>query len=151
MKFRRLLAILLCSAGAASAAGAQVSLLIGAGRPVDADGPVALKTSNIQAGIQFDVPVLPFAVRAEAMVSGDDIRNSPRSIFATAIVPIRAPVVQPYGILSYGAYSWGKSTEVRGINYGGGIRLGVSRLGIYGEMRRHEKLNRTMATIGVTL
>lgn len=151
MKVRRLLAILLCSAGTAVAADAQVSLLVGAGRPVDADGPISLKTSSIQAGIQFDVPVLPFAVRAEGMVSGDDVFNSPRSFFATAIVPIRAPVVQPYGILSYGAYSWGKSTEVRGVNYGAGIRFGVSRFGIYGEMRRHEKLNKTMATLGFTL
>lgn len=132
-----------------SVAQKPISVLVGAGRSVDAKGPISLKSSDVTLGVQLDFPMSPISLRAEGMVAGNDITHSPRSFFATLIVPVRSPGVTPYGLVSWGAYDYGKSTEIRGLNYGGGVRLGAGGLGLYGEVRRHEKLKSTIATIGL--
>ncbi len=135
----------------ASATEAQgVSLWLGAGRPVSDSGALKFKTSDVYAAAQFDFPMLPMAVRVEGMVAGSNLRSSPRSYFASAVFPIRMGPVTPYAIGGYGAYAYGKSNEIRGYNYGGGLRLGVGRTGFFGEVRRHDKLNKTQGTIGLT-
>jgi hypothetical protein len=145
----RLLALAL--AIVAPAAHAQgISLWLGAGRPVSDSGALKFKTSDVYAAAQFDVPVLPLALRVEGMVAGSNIRSAPRSYFASAVFPVRLGVLTPYGIAGYGAYSYGKVQEVRGYNYGGGMRLGMGRTGFFAEVRRHEKLNKTQGTIGMT-
>lgn len=136
---------------AASSANAQgLSLWLGAGRPVSDSGALKFKTSDVYAAAQFDLPVFPMAVRVEGMVAGSNLRSAPRSYFASAVFPIRLGPMTPYGIAGYGAYSYGKVQEVRGYNYGGGVRLGMGRTGFFAEMRRHEKLNKTQGTIGMT-
>ena len=37
-----------------------------------------------------------------------------------------------------------------GWNYGAGVRVGLSRLGRFAEMRRHDPLKRTIMTLGIT-
>jgi hypothetical protein len=136
---------------AASSANAQgLSLWLGAGRPVSDSGALKFKTSDVYAAAQFDLPVFPMALRVEGMVAGSNLRSAPRSYFASAVFPVRLGVMTPYGIAGYGAYSYGKVQEVRGYNYGGGLRLGMGRTGFFAEMRRHEKLNKTQGTIGMT-
>ena len=140
---------LLCAVSAP--AGAQrVSLWLGAGRPVGDSGAVTFKNSTLYAGVQLDVPVLPVALRAEGMIAGSDFSNSPQNYMASAVFPLRLPAVQPYAIAGYGVYSYGKPLEVRGYNYGAGVRFGMGRTGFFGELRRHEKLSKTIGTIGVT-
>jgi hypothetical protein len=134
--------------------GAQhspLSLWIGAGRSVRDSGSITLKSSDVSLGLQLDVPVVPFALRAEGMVSGADIVDGPKSWFLNAVVPLRLPGVQPYLIGGYGVYSRGTPFEVEGVNYGVGARIGLGRLGLFGEVRKHDKLDRTTGTIGITL
>lgn len=144
-----LLALALLTAGRDSQAQG-ISLWLGAGRPVSDSGALKFKTSDAYAAVQFDAPVLPVAVRLEGMVSGSNLRSAPRNYFASAVFPVRLPGVTPYAIAGYGAYSYGRTGEIRGYNYGGGVRLGAGRTGFFGELRRHEKFNRTQATIGMT-
>lgn len=127
------------------------SLWLGAGRPTSDSGAVSFKTSNVYAGLQLDAPLMPVAFRVDGMVGGADIRHGAKSYSASLVVPLRAPAVQPYGILGYGVYNHDKPTEVKGYSYGAGLRVGLSGVGFFGEVRRHEKLNRTMATLGITL
>ncbi|MGQ0649951.1 MAG: hypothetical protein ACT4P7_20560 [Gemmatimonadaceae bacterium] len=152
MRFKRvlpLLGLLTVSAGSAGAQG--VSLWLGAGRPVGDSGAVSFKTSNLYAGVQLDVPLLPIALRAEGLMTGTDFKNAPKNYMASAVVPLRLPGITPYAIAGYGAYSYGKPAEVRGYNYGAGVRFGLGRTGLFGEVRRHDKLNKTVGTIGITL
>lgn len=150
LRYVVLAAALLTGADQANAQG--ISLWLGAGRPVADSGALRIKNSDLYAAAQFDVPVLPVAVRVEGMLAaGGSIRTNPRSYFASAVVPLRlVPGITPYGIAGYGAYSYGKNSEERGYNWGGGVRLGVGRTGFFGEMRRHQVLNKTQATIGMT-
>jgi hypothetical protein len=143
-----LVGLLLVTAGSARAQG--VSLWLGAGRPVSDSSALTFKSSTLYAGVQLDVPVLPVALRAEGMIGGSDFANAPRNYMASAVFPLRLPGVQPYAIAGYGVYSYGKPLEVRGYNYGAGVRFGVGRTGVFGEVRRHEKLSRTIGTIGIT-
>ena len=141
--------LLLASAGALQAQG--VSLWLGAGRSVGDSSSIGVKTSNLYAAVQLDVPLLPIAFRAEGMVSASNFRNAPRSLIANAVIPLRLPGVQPYLIAGYGAYSYGKPTEVRGYNYGAGARFGLGHTGFFGEVRRHDKLKKSLVTVGITL
>jgi hypothetical protein len=144
--------MLVLSGGALSAQGTQgVSLWLGAGRPVKNSGPITAKGSDFSLGVQLDVPLLPVALRAEGSMTGTDIRHAPKNYMASAVIPLRLPGIQPYGIAGYGAYSYGKPEEVRGYNYGAGVRFGLGRAGLFGEVRRHDKLKRTVGTIGITL
>ncbi|MBL8983287.1 MAG: hypothetical protein JNL26_13935 [Gemmatimonadetes bacterium] len=148
---KRSLLLVLAAVSVAPAAQAQgISLWLGAGRPVSDSGALKFKTSDVYAAAQLDIPVLPMAVRVEGMVSGSNLRSAPRSYFASAVFPIRLGPMTPYGIAGYGAYSYGKVEEVRGYNYGGGLRLGAGRTGFFAEVRRHEKMNKTQGTIGMT-
>lgn len=150
MRLQTLLLSLATATLASSAQAQGISLWLGAGRPVSDSGALKFKTSDLYAAAQFDIPVLPMALRVEGMVAGSNIRSAPRSYFASAVFPVRLGPITPYGIAGYGAYSYGKVQEVRGYNYGGGMRFGVGRTGFFAEARRHEKLNKTQGTIGMT-
>lgn len=152
MRMRRLLpfvGLLLVSAGSAQAQG--LSLWLGGARPSGDTTALALKNSEVYAGLQLDLPLVPVAFRAEGMTSVSGFRNAPRTFIANAVLPLRLPGIQPYAIAGYGAYSYGKPSEIRGYNYGAGVRFGLGRTGFFGELRRHEKLDRNVATLGITL
>lgn len=129
-----------------------ISLWLGAGRPVADSGALRIRNTDLYAAAQFEAPILPVALRVEGMIAaGNSIRTNPRSYFASAVVPLRlVPGITPYGIAGYGAYSYGRALEMRGYNWGGGLRLGVGRTGFFGEVRRHQVLNKTQATVGMT-
>ena len=153
MKIQQLALSFVLVATAAPAASAQkaFSLWLGAGRTTTDSGAYTFKTSQVSAGLQLDVPLFPIALRAEAQAAGSGVFKSPRSYLLNAVLPLRLPGLQPYAIAGYGVYSYGKTAEVRGVNYGGGVRLGVGGVGLYGEVRRHGELKRTVATVGLVL
>ena len=154
MRLRHLLpavGLVLATASTAQAQFRGVSLWLGAGRPWGDTSSVQLKNSDIYAGLQMDIPLIPVALRAEGMASYSNFKSAPRTYIASAVLPLRLPGVQPYAIAGYGAYGYNKPTEVRGYSYGGGVRFGVGRTGFFGEVRRHEKLNKSQATFGITL
>lgn len=137
----------------ASPAAAQggLSLWLGAGRPVARDS-VSWSLRNLDAygALQLDLPVLPFALRGDATVGGGDLRDGRRNVSASAVFPLRMPLLEPYGMVGYGIYDWGKAFEQRGVNYGAGLRLRVARLGVFAQVRRDQPLRRSVGTMGVT-
>lgn len=127
-----------------------ISLWLGAGRPVRSDS-ISFSTRNLDAygAVQLDVPLLPVALRADVTFAGADFRQGRRNVIASAVLPLRLPVIQPYAMAGYGIYDWGKAGEDRGISYGAGVRLRLGGIGIFGQVRRHEPIDRSIGTLGV--
>ncbi len=142
---------LLAAARPASAQSGGISLWLGAGHPVTRDSiPMTLKNLDLYGALQLDVPLLPLALRGDVSVGDADFKNGQRNASASLVLPLRLPIIQPYAMVGYGVYDWGKSYEARGMSYGGGVRLHLSRLGVFAQVRRHEPLNRSVGTIGLT-
>ena len=150
-RFLMLPAILLACLAAPAHGQSPLSLWVGVGRPVTTDS-VSFSPKNLDAyaALQLDLPLLPFGVRADATIAGGDIKQGRRNVSASAIIPLRLPIVEPYGMVGYGIYDWGKADEDRGINYGVGVRVHVARLGVFAQVRRHEALKQSIGTLGMT-
>ena len=97
----------------------------------------------------MDVPLLPFAVRGDLSLAGGELRTGTRNVSASLIFPLRLPLIQPYGMLGYGIYDWGKALEDRGTSYGAGVRLQLGGFGFFGQVRRHSAIDRTVGTVGL--
>lgn len=147
-----LLAALACIATpmVAVAQARPISLWLGAGRQVMRDSALSTwRELDAYGAVQLDVPLLPVALRADASIGGGDARNGTRNVSASAILPLRLPLVQPYAMLGYGIYDWGRALEQRGVSYGAGVRLQLGGLGLFGQVRRHQPLDRSIGTVGV--
>lgn len=132
-------------------AGAQEGVTIWAGMGgASQDGSMVFGRDAKQLGIQLSLPVVPVALRADALLFGSRFDAEALSYTAELVFQMRLPVVQPYGLLGRGRYSDGPTTTVRGFNYGGGARVGMGRFGVFAEMRRHDPIGRTVTLIGVT-
>lgn len=127
-----------------------LSLWLGAGRATDGEG-FAIKNGHMYGGLQLGLPLLPFALRGEALVAGSKITSNSTSFLGSAVVQLKLPIVQPYAIAGYGMYGRGAADEERGLHFGAGLRVGVSRLGLFAEVRRHDPIRKTLATVGITL
>jgi hypothetical protein len=105
---------------------------------------------NVVAAAQLDVPLLPLAVRADAMLVGWNSNAGPLSLSANLVLPLRLPVVTPYVIAGYGTYGVGSAQKMEGWNAGAGVRLGVGRVGMFAEARRHRVYARDAYSFGLT-
>lgn len=143
-----LLAAVLPAAGFAQTR--PISLWLGAGRQVAHDSvSFSLHKLDAYGGVQLDVPVLPVALRGDISFGGSDFSRGTRNVSASVIAPLRLPIIQPYAMLGYGIYDWGKEAEFRGISYGAGLRLQLGGLGLFAQVRRHQKLDRSIGTLGL--
>jgi hypothetical protein len=135
---------------AAEAQARPISLWLGAGRQVVRDSSLSLwRELDAYGAVQLDVPLMPIALRADASIGGGDARNGTRNVSASAVLPLRLPIVQPYAMLGYGIYDWGRPLEQRGVSYGAGVRVQLGGLGVFGQLRHHRPLDRSVGTIGV--
>jgi len=133
-----------------------ISLWLGAARPVSVDsvarGARSLRNVDLAAAVQLDAPLLPVALRADVSVApqrGGDFADGRRNAIVSAVLPLRLPLVQPYAMAGYGVYDWGRSLERRGVSYGAGVRLQLGGVGLFGQLRRHEPLDRSIGTVGL--
>ena len=127
-----------------------ISLWLGAGRPVARDSvSFALRNLDAYGAIQVDLPILPFALRADVSVAGSGLAGGRRNLTTSAIFPLRFPIVQPYGMLGFGTTDWGKDSERRGVIYGAGVRVQLGGLGLFGQARRYQKVDHTIGTLGL--
>ena len=155
MMRKRLFAPMMCLTsallvGSATAATAQVSLWAGIGGSREAGVSTFAKDAK-QLGAQLTVPLLPLALRADALLLGNDLKTDNLSYNVNAVAVMKLPVLQPYALVGRGNYAIAPNTpKESGWNYGAGVRLGISRLGAFLEMRRHDPLKRTITTLGVT-
>lgn len=148
-----LCASLLLAAGPAvvqAQSGLSVWGGIGASLGEDDQSPQLSKDTK-QLGLQFSLPALPLALRADALVFGSEYDSDHLSWNVNAVFRMTFPVVQPYGIIGTGEYAIAPGLpKERGWNAGAGVRIGVSRLGIFAEVRRHDPLDRNVMVAGIT-
>jgi hypothetical protein len=147
-------------------AGAQAMLLLGGGGVVAGQIPNDITNGglsyNVLAGVSLPVPVLPLALRIDAQF---DQQAAPVSVnrlqvysaTVNAVYGMHVLVFQPYVIGGIGYYhilsrylgaappqSGFTSYEVQetsngfGLNGGFGVRMGLGRLGFFGEWRYHD-------------
>ena len=132
-----------------AAAQAGLSMWAGIGGSRESGVSTFAKDTK-QLGAQLSVPLVPLAVRADAMLQGSDLDIDNVSYNVNAVAVMQLPLVQPYGLLGRGRYALAPNVKETGWNYGAGVRAGVARLGVFVEMRRHQPLQRTITTLGVT-
>lgn len=136
----------------AGTAQAQTGLSLWAGIGGSAEAGVSTFGKDAkQLGAQLSLPLIPLGIRADALLLGTKVDADNLSYNVNAVATIPLPLVQPYAIAGRGRYVIvpGAAKEM-GWNYGGGVRLGVARLGIFAEIRRHDPLKRTITTVGIT-
>jgi hypothetical protein len=130
---------------------AQVGMSIWAGAgAATQDGSVSFGKDTKQLGVQLTLPVLPVALRGDAMLFGSAIDTDALSYNVNAVVQMRLPVVQPYGVVGKGRYAQSVGPKLSGWNYGAGVRLGLGRFGVFGEVRKHDPIKRTVTVVGLT-
>ena len=152
----RLLAPIMCLTSAlllgATTAEAQTGLSLWAGVGGSREAGVSTFPKDAkQLGAQLTLPVIPLGIRADALLIGNKVDTDHLSYNVNAVAVMQLPVVQPYGIVGRGRYVIAPDApKEMGWNYGGGVRAGVSRIGVFVEMRRHQPLQRTITTLGIT-
>lgn len=157
MRRKRLLAPVICLTsalllGIAPTAPAQTGLSLWAGIGGSAEAGVSTFTKDAkQLGAQLALPMIPLAVRADALLIGSELKTENLSYTVNGVAVMQLPVVHPYAIVGRGRYVLAPDApKETGWNTGGGVRVGVARLGVFVEMRRHHPLKRTITTLGIT-
>jgi hypothetical protein len=140
---------------AAGEARAQrlLSFNVGGGHSAPRNGATATSTRrplNAIAAAQLDVPLLPLAVRVDALLVGWSDDTGPLSLTGNLVLPLRLPVITPYVVAGYGHYGVGSERRREGWNAGAGVRLGVGRVGVFAEARRHQVFARDAFSFGLT-
>lgn len=114
------------------------------------DGSMTFGRDTKQLGIQLALPIIPVAVRADAMMFGSKFTTDAVSYNVNAVFQMRLPIVTPYGMIGTGKYAVAPNQKVSGFNVGAGARVGLGRFGVFGEVRRHDPIGRTVTLLGVT-
>src|SRR5687767_14626377 len=154
---KRLLARVMCLTsafllGMTATAQAQTGLSLWAGVGGSREAGISTFAKDAkQLGAQLALPLIPLALRADALLLGTKVDADHLSYNVNAVAVMPLPLVQPYGIVGRGRYVIAPNAPKEfGWNYGAGVRVGVSRIGAFVEMRRHDPLRRTITTLGVT-
>ena len=154
---KRLLAPVMCLTsafllGMPATARAQTGLSLWAGVGGSREAGISTFAKDAkQLGAQLALPLIPLALRADALLLGTKVDTDHLSYNVNAVAVMPLPLVQPYGIVGRGRYVIAPNAPKEfGWNYGAGVRVGVSRIGAFVEMRRHDPLKRTITTLGVT-
>ncbi|MEP6762909.1 MAG: hypothetical protein ABJB66_01300 [Gemmatimonadaceae bacterium] len=102
------------------------------------------------AYLQLHPPLLPFALRGDALVSRVGNNNSALSVMGDAVVLAPIPYLVPYALVGYGKYGIGTAAAQNGWNAGIGARVRLSNVAIYAEVRRHQRIGRDLFTFGLS-
>jgi hypothetical protein len=151
MQYTSLLAGALALSLPVASVGAQDGITLWAGMGgASQDGSMVIGRDAKQLGIQLSLPIVPIALRADALLFGSRFDADALSYTGALVLQMKLPVLQPYGLLGRGRYATGSGTAVRGNHYGAGGRVGVGRFGVFAEVRRHDPIGRTVTVVGVT-
>src|SRR5215211_1420706 len=111
------------------AAHAQAGPSFWAAYAVAADsGKAKFDTKGVQLGAQFALPIMPVAIRIEALAWGSDLNRF--AVIPNALLQLRLPLLTAYGIAGWGSYPVDGAFKTSGWNAGGGARIGAGRLGL---------------------
>ena len=149
----RLLPILLAALALPVAVHAQFFLAgVGAGAGVGRRNGAAAAASHAHAlgYLQLGAPLLPVAVRGDALLIGKSTGGGPIALIGSAVFSAPLPVVTPYATVGWGQYGIGGDARMRGWSAGVGVRAKLPVLpGAFGEVRRFQRLGRDLATVGL--
>ena len=138
-------------AGLPAAARGQSGLSVWAGLGyASTEGNVTLGKSAKQIGVQVGLPVIPLAIRGDVLLFGGKYELDALSFNANVVLQMRSRLIQPYAIAGVGRYATSLTSRRSGSNYGAGARVGLGRLGVFAEIRRHAPVGRNVTTVGVT-
>ncbi|MEO7998464.1 MAG: hypothetical protein ABI852_13525 [Gemmatimonadaceae bacterium] len=104
--------------------------------------------AHAAAYVQLHVPIIPVALRADALYTKTGIEGTALMIDAVYLAPI--PVVSPYVMAGYGKYGLGKDITADGWNAGVGVRVRTPVVAFFVEAKRHQRIGRDLLTIGVS-
>ncbi len=142
-----LLAVLLVVSETPAHAQRIFTFGVGAGAEIGEGSEVTGRNLGHALGfIELKPPLLPFGARANGLIlaDGGDIGRVAATASAMAMLPL--PVVRPYALAGWGYYGIAGDDLRDGWHAGAGVR--VSR--IFVEMQRHDRLDRTLLTFGIT-
>jgi hypothetical protein len=145
--------MLLLAAPLASAHGQFLSAGIGGGAGVGRHNGSAGDESHAHAlgWVQLGLPLFPVAVRGDALLIGKGTGSGPLALSVNAVGKLPLPVVTPYVTAGWGQYGVGGDVRTRGWSAGVGVRAKLPVLpGVFAEVRRHQRLGRDLATVGLT-
>ena len=149
-----LLRAALLAAPVASARAQLLSTGVGGGAGIGRhNGPAAdASHAHVLAFAQLGLPLLPVAVRGDALLIGKGTGGGPLALSLNAVGRLPLPIVTPYVTAGWGQSGVGGDTRTRGWSAGLGVRVKLPVLpGVFGEVRRHQRLGRDLATVGLVL
>ncbi|MEP7348243.1 MAG: hypothetical protein ABI877_23455, partial [Gemmatimonadaceae bacterium] len=106
-------------------AQAQAGLTFWAGYAQSADsGSANMSNKGAQLGAQLGLPLVPIALRADALHWGTKYDSDHISLLGSGVIQLRLPLLQVYGLAGWGKFAVTDSSTANGWQAGGGIRLG---------------------------
>jgi hypothetical protein len=97
--------------------------------------------------LRLGLPLVPYGARGDFLVY-DDPDGYDMALIGSVVMALNTPLVQPYAIAGYGRYGM-RSDDANGISFGAGVRIG-GRRGLFIEGRRHDPINTTMVSLGLS-
>lgn len=102
------------------------------------------------AYVQLHVPVIPVALRADALFTKTANNQTGLALMGDAVYLAPVPVISPYLLAGYGRYGVGKDSSVSGWNAGVGVRVRTPVVAFFVEGKRHQRVSRDLLTIGIS-
>jgi hypothetical protein len=123
-----------------------------AGVSLGAAGGTTLRDGKMEDGhglvyLRLGLPLIPYGARGDFLVY-DDPGGYDMALIGSVIMSLNTPLIQPYAIAGYGRYGM-RSEDANGISFGAGLRIG-GRRGLFVEGRRHDPMNKTMVSLGLS-
>jgi hypothetical protein len=139
----------LCACPVLLHAQKPISVGIGGGTGFGSRNSAEGTFSHALAFAELHLPLIPLGVRGDAMFMTSS-KSGALSLGANAVYRLPIPIVTPYATAGYGLYGVGSSSRTGGWAVGAGLRVGVpGGPGLFGEVRRHERLRRDVVTLGL--
>lgn len=142
-------ALLLTAVGAGRPAAAQAGISLGAavgGRWQD--GKLSGDELHGLVYLRLGVPLVPYGARGDLLIFEGAESDREIALIGSAVLSLNAPLIQPYAIVGIGKYGFG-DISTTGVSFGAGVRVG-GRRGLFLENRRHDAINKTLVSLGVS-
>lgn len=98
--------------------------------------------------LRLGLPLVPYGARGDLFLFDQPDADYGIGLIGSAVMALNAPLIQPYAIAGIGRYGLGDGGTT-GISFGAGLRVGGKK-GVFLEGRRHEPINRTLISLGLS-
>jgi hypothetical protein len=98
--------------------------------------------------LRLGLPLVPYGARGDLFFFDQPDADYDIGLIGSAVMALSTPLIQPYAIAGIGRYGLGDGGTT-GVSFGAGLRVGGKR-GLFLEGRRHEPINRTLISLGLS-